>query len=168
MLPTSCRSCFSRLQSWLHNRGEIGPKTNFRLLRRNLFFNHHDPDEPMIEEYFLAREVFEDDHIMVSALVRETIHGRVLMKSYFGSARIVHQDGLYENDVYYALCYLNQGYDVKNNILWSSGLPIHGLNFNKVGSKKGLIKGLEMYRVRTAGRRGEKGVSIWTVGFHSN
>lgn len=99
--------------------------------------------------------------MMVAALVRETMHDRVLMKSNFSRTRIICPDGSHENDAYYTLCYLNQGYDAKNNILWRFGVPLHGLKLSKSWSKKGRINRLEMYGIHTSCRLGEKQVPIW-------
>ena len=108
-----------------------------------------------------AREVFGEDQIMVAALVRETIHDRVLMKSNFSPARITHQEESHENDAYYTLCYLNQSYDARNNVLWRSGVPLEGLKFNRRGSKEGHVNGEKMFGVYMPRLRGGKQFQIW-------
>lgn len=96
-----------------------------------------------------ARHVFPRDSVMEAALLRETIHDRLLMGSNFSAERMTMNvaDGppavavdndysrnlssnslpIHENDAYYASVYLRSGYAVRNNIEWGSGVPLHGI-----------------------------------------
>lgn len=69
-----------------------------------------------------ARQVFDDDGVMVAALVRELIHDCLEMKSDFDAKRNADED-----DAYYEAVYLRSGFSVSNNVRWGVGVPLMGI-----------------------------------------